>query len=422
MATTRDALLADFKVQDANVRQEQRLVTTGRVVMALGVVGHFGYMLLFLILGHGPLFVVNAVSTFWFIGLFFLLRTTCRANIVWWLAIVELVANNSFTTIEIGLTSGFILFAVIGVALLTAVPFDKIERRIAGLIIGFLFSGAASAWMVVNGANAPLSEMVTNVLFLGNILFAGLCVAAVQWFYAHEIKNAERALETEYHRSEGLLLNLMPAQVAERLKQGEVTIADDCNDTTVLFADIVGFTPLASKMHAIELVDFLRSIISRFDQLAGEHGIEKIKTIGDAYMAVSGAPEADAEHAKKMARFAQAMIDSTRGVEGPDGEHFELRVGLHSGPLAAGVIGERRMAFDLWGDTVNTAARMESSGLPGRIQISDATYQLLDGAIPAEPRGEIEVKGKGKMLTWLLIERRNARSPATTEPAPSLAE
>ena len=380
MATNREALLADFKVQDANVRQEQRLVTTGRVVMALGTVGHFGYALLFLTLGHAPLFVLNAISTFWFLGLFFLLRTTCRPHIVWWLALFELVANNSFTTIEIGLTSGFILFAVIGVALLSAVPFDKVERRIAGLIVGIVLSGTASVWMVTHGANAPLSEMVTNVLFLGNILFAGLCVAAVQWFYAYEIERAERALESEYHRSEGLLLNLMPAQVAERLKRGEITIADDCAETTVLFADIVGFTPLASKMHAIELVDFLRGIISRFDQLAGEHGIEKIKTIGDAYMAVCGAPEADPEHAQKMARFAQAMIESTRNVKGPDGEHFELRVGLHSGPLAAGVIGERRMAFDLWGDTVNTAARMESAGVPGRVQVSDETYELLKSA------------------------------------------
>jgi len=412
MVTTRDALLADFRVQDASVRQERRLVATGRVVMLLGAIGHLGYTFLFLILDHRLLFVINVISTLWFLGLFQALRANAPARIVWWLAAVELVCNNSYATIELGLDTGFTLYAFIGVALLGSVPFDTARNRVLGTILGNAIGLAACTWVIVYGPTAPLDALTTMILFVGNGVFAGLCVAAVLWFFVNEIHRAEKALESEYQRSEGLLFNLMPAQVAERLKHGELTIADDCEETTVLFADIVGFTPLASKLHAVELVGFLRGVVSRFDQLAGEHGIEKIKTIGDAYMAVAGAPEPDPDHAAKMAGFAQAMIESTRSFAGPEGERISLRVGLHSGPLAAGVIGERRMAFDLWGDTVNTAARMESSGVAGRVQISDATYRYLAGRLAAEPRGEIEVKGKGKMRTWLLAETAGGPAPA----------
>jgi len=202
--------------------------------------------------------------------------------------------------------------------------------------------------------------------------------------------------------ADDLLTNAIPSSIAARLKRGELRIAEVYPETTVLFADLVGFTPWAVRTDPADVVGFLDDLFSRFDALASAAGVEKIKTIGDSYMAVAGAPVARADHAQaamELARGMQAALAEAR--ERVDAAP-ELRIGLASGPVVGGVIGERRIQFDLWGDTVNVASRMESSGLPGRIQVAPSTWELMRGAFLFEEH-EAEIKGLGVMTTYLLV-------------------
>jgi class 3 adenylate cyclase/HAMP domain-containing protein len=215
-----------------------------------------------------------------------------------------------------------------------------------------------------------------------------------------------KELIAEKATSERLLLNVLPGPIAERLKTGTNLIVDRFDAVSVLFADIVGFTTYASKTSPEELVTMLNELFSMFDRLAEQHGLEKIKTIGDAYMVVAGIPEPVADHAVAIAHMATDMMSGIAAYAARTDNPLTIRCGIHSGSVVAGVIGEKKFIYDLWGDTVNIASRMESSGLPGRIQVSEATYHLLKGHFELEPRGEIEVKGKGKVTTYLLGKQR----------------
>jgi class 3 adenylate cyclase len=239
--------------------------------------------------------------------------------------------------------------------------------------------------------------------------FAG----AMGLFAAYQVNGADRQafaatyrLDAERTRSERLLHNVLPAPVAERLKAGEARIADRFDDATVLFADLVGFTELAQRLSPESLVGALDEIFSAFDDIAARHGLEKIKTIGDAYMVVGGVPTRRADHAEAVAEMALEMRDVIASGRFGDGHQLALRIGLHSGPLVAGVIGKQKFIYDLWGDTVNTASRMESSGLASAIQVTAASEALLRDRFVLERRGPIAVKGKGELETWLLRERR----------------
>jgi guanylate cyclase len=203
-------------------------------------------------------------------------------------------------------------------------------------------------------------------------------------------------------RSEELLTNAIPASISSRLRRGESRIADTYPDTTVLFADLEGFTPWARVTDPDQVVAFLDDLFSRFDALAERHGVEKIKTVGDAYMAVAGAPEPNPDHASAAIDLGRAMLEVVAEARERASVHLALRVGLASGPVVGGVIGSRRILFDLWGDTVNTADRMQSSGVPDRIQVAASTYELLRDRHAFEQRDPIEVKGLGPMTTYLL--------------------
>ncbi len=218
-----------------------------------------------------------------------------------------------------------------------------------------------------------------------------------------ELARAHVALVHEQERSERLLLNVLPLLVAERLKSGEELIADHHADATVLFADIVGFTRFAQSLPPVQVVGYLDRIFSSFDLLAERHGLEKIKTIGDAYMVVAGLPKPCPNHAKSAADMALGMLAAIADFNSHCEHQLQIRIGLNSGPVVAGVIGRKKFIYDLWGDTVNTASRMESHGVPDRIQITEATRLLLPEAYAVEPRGEIEVKGKGLLQTFFLL-------------------
>ena len=202
-------------------------------------------------------------------------------------------------------------------------------------------------------------------------------------------------------RVDELLTNAIPRSIADRLRRGERRIAESYAATTVLFADIVGFTPYAQRTPPEEVVALLDGLFTRFDVLADRHGLEKIKTIGDSYMAVAGAPSPRPDHAAAAVRLGRDMIDVVAELRASSGVPLEVRVGVASGPAVGGVIGERRLQFDLWGDTVNLAARMESSGVPGRIQVSESTHELLGPEFRSERR-DIDVKGLGRLTAYLV--------------------
>jgi adenylate cyclase len=218
-----------------------------------------------------------------------------------------------------------------------------------------------------------------------------------------EAARAEAVAEREYERSERLLANILPAPIATRLKsESQVVIADSCPNTTILFVDIVGSTRLAESMAPEALVELLNSIFSEIDDLTEKYDLEKIKTIGDAYMVVAGAPKQRADHAEAMAAMALEIKGRFAKVNQAAGQTLDFRVGIHSGKVVAGVIGKKKFSYDLWGDTVNTAARLEAHGLPGEIQVSAQVRELLHDKFQLVERGLVELKGKGQVQTFLL--------------------
>ena len=224
----------------------------------------------------------------------------------------------------------------------------------------------------------------------------------------HLVEVRTRELVAEKQTSERLLLNVLPGPIAERLKLDDGVIVDRFEQVTVLFADIVGFTKLSSRTSPEALVSMLDELFTRFDRLAERHRLEKIKTIGDCYMAVAGIPGAMTDHAVVMCQMALDMLAAIADYARGAGTELEIRIGVHSGSVVAGVIGRKKFIYDLWGDTVNTASRMESHGLPSRVHLTEATAALLGDAFELEPRGTIDIKGKGPMTTFLLVRRRPA--------------
>ena len=276
-----------------------------------------------------------------------------------------------------------------------------------------LFTGAGRAllWFIAYGSlvvvagllqpllpapDPPVPQGVVVTFSVLNILGVSITLFAVLRFFVRE-RNVERA------KSERLLLNVLPRAIAARLRDEDATIADRFEDVTVLFADIVDFTAMSAGSSPGEVVGLLDELFSRFDELAERHGLEKIKTIGDAYMVAGGLPVPREDHADAVAEMALDMVSA---IAERDTEHpLRIRIGIDTGPVVAGVIGRRKFIYDLWGDTVNTASRMESNGLPGSIQVTERTYRKLCERYRFEERGTIAVKGKGDLPTWLLIGR-----------------
>ena len=229
------------------------------------------------------------------------------------------------------------------------------------------------------------------------------------------LRNKERQLlkqvQSEKRKSEEILYHVIPESVAERLRRGEESIADTIDDATVLFADLVGFTALSATVNAASLVHMLNYVFRAFDEFGKELKLEKIKTIGDSYMIVGGIPPNTEDHQIRCMQFANKALDHIDVFNENHGMNLQLRVGLHSGPVVAGVIGQTRFTYDLWGETVNLASRMETLGVPGRVQVTQSTYERLQSRFDFEPRGKIDVKGKGEMETYLSL------APSLTENA-----
>jgi class 3 adenylate cyclase len=222
------------------------------------------------------------------------------------------------------------------------------------------------------------------------------------------LEASEAALQESQEQSERLLLNILPLSIAERLKQDTSAIAEHFDDVTILFADIVGFTSLSTRIQPAELVNLLNGIFSNFDELTEKHGLEKIKTIGDAYMVVGGLPVSKPDHAEAVAQMALDMQGAIAHFQAKYSEQLQIRIGINTGSVVAGVIGTKKFIYDLWGDAVNVASRMESSGVPGKIQVTEATYERLKERYKFEKRGQVDVKGRGDMTTYWLAKAAEA--------------
>lgn len=255
---------------------------------------------------------------------------------------------------------------------------------------------------------APLDFIRVEPLFLDTLYyvtvpFAFLLIFTTSYFAFKEASQAEMALESEHEFSERLLQNILPRAVAIRLRDHHTQlVADQIPSATILFADIVDFTPRAARWEPQQVIAFLGRVFSQFDAIASAHGLEKIKTIGDAYMVAGGLPEPKPDHEAAVALMALDLLDCCRRISEQVGEPVEVRIGLDTGPVVAGVIGPNKLLYDVWGDTVNTAAHMESHGMAGRIQVADCLKKRLEDRFDFELRGDIEVKGKGSMRVWFL--------------------
>jgi class 3 adenylate cyclase len=311
-------------------------------------------------------------------------------------------------TWDVGTGSGaefFLLVAACLVVLLLGIEHIVLAAGLAavaaGLIIALEFlvprdTGLQPAWAQSMG-------------FVVTTVSACVMVVVTMWFAVRDTARAEAVMEAEYDRSEALLANMLPASIAERLKEPERNvIADKYDDASVLFADIVGFTERASSTAPADLVRFLNRLYSAFDALVDKHGLEKIKVSGDSYMVVSGVPRPRPDHVQALADLAIEMADVAAGLKDPHGLSVPLRVGMACGPVVAGVVGSRRFFYDVWGDAVNVASRMESTDSVGQIQVPEDMYERLKEEFVLLERGRIEVKGKGIMRTWYLVGRKAA--------------
>jgi len=285
------------------------------------------------------------------------------------------------------------LFTLVGVRLADAIPTATI------VVAGFLVASAGDD-------ETTTAIAVANVV----IVLGGIAFGFIAAFMLEDLRRGafldDRSLDRERIRSDRLLHSILPQDIAARLRRDPSAIAET-HDVTVVFADVVGFTHVAAELPATTVVELLDGLFTQFDALCRQYGVEKIKTIGDAYMAVAGAPRADAAHADAVAEVALGMLDvAARFTRWPGG--LQLRIGVSSGPAVAGVIGQDKFAYDLWGDTVNTASRMESHGTPGSIQVSETTRSLLAGRYDLGPSTKTEVKGGSFVTMYALRGRRPA--------------
>lgn len=306
----------------------------------------------------------------------------------------------------IGRGSGQQLYFLVAASLVVLIL--GIEHIVLASVVAALGAGLTIALQLL----APIDTGVqptwaTTLGFVISVVSSWILVVATVWYAMREIGRAETALASEYERSESLLANILPAKIAQRLKDPyRDVIADRYDDASVLFADIAGFTQRASDTTPTELVRFLDGLYTDLDTLVDRHGLEKIKTSGDSYMVVSGVPEPRPDHLEALAALALDMVDAVAELKDPGGRPVPLRIGLAAGPVVAGIVGARKFFYDVWGDAVNVAARMETTDVEGRIQVPQNVYERLKDSFVLEERGPVEVKGKGVMHTWYLVGRR----------------
>jgi adenylate cyclase len=318
---------------------------------------------------------------------------------------IQLLDITLAPTLSMFPTAGFLSSGAVGLwgilGPLGALVFSTVRASVRWFVLfAVAFLAAGTAGEPTSGLSQLPRWFSTTMLAL-NVVVGGAVVFTLLAVFARQRQDAQERAET-------LLINILPRSIAEKLKAMPQTIADSFTSASILFADVVDFTPMAERVPPARVVEMLDQLFGHFDQLAERYDVEKIKTIGDCYMAAAGIPSPRPDHARMLALMALDMLDAVREQGAMGSLGFELRIGINSGPVVAGVIGRKRFLYDLWGDAVNTAGRMQTDGTPGRIQITRATYDLLKDEFVCEPRGTVLIKGKGEMETWYLVGRREA--------------
>ncbi|MFY1620964.1 adenylate/guanylate cyclase domain-containing protein [Micromonospora sp. WMMD736] len=313
----------------------------------------------------------------------------------------------SFSCYSVGTGSGLQFYFLVSASLVVLVL--GIERlALSAALVTLGVAAMIALELLVPDDRGLRPEWLTTVGFVSSAVASALMVFATVWYALREIARAERAMEAEYQRSEQLLANILPASIAQRLKDpSRSIIADKYDDASILFADIAGYTKRASDTAPTELVRFLDRLYSELDALVDRHGLEKVKTSGDSYMVVSGVPTPRPDHLEALACLALDMADAVADLTDPHGRAVPLRIGLASGPVVAGVVGTRKFFYDVWGDAVNVASRMETTDVVGRIQVPQNVYEHIRDSFVLEERGDVDIKGKGVMHTWYLVGRRD---------------
>lgn len=322
-------------------------------------------------------------------------------------AYLSIIAN----CLDVGTGAGTQFFFLVGACLVVLLL--GIEHIVLASVLASLAAGLIIAVeFLVPRDTGMQPEWAQSAGFVITAISSVVMVVVTMWYALRDTARAEAVMEAQYERSEALLANMLPASIAERLKQPDRSvIADKYDVASVLFADIVGFTERASSTPPADLVRFLDRLYGAFDALLDTHGLEKIKVSGDSYMVVSGVPRARPDHAQALADFALDMASVAAAQQDPRGQAVPLRIGMACGPVVAGVVGSRRFFYDVWGDAVNVAARMEATDSVGRIQVPEAMHERLKDEFVLRERGQVDVKGKGFMRTWYLIGRKATQAP-----------
>ena len=406
---------ADPQDDEKTRQRKELLVLTSVLILPIAVV----WGSLYLIFGSPVGYVPFAYAVI-LLGAIIAFARTRNFGLLMRVSLVDILLAPTLSMVPLGgfLPSGGVglwgIVAPVG-ALVFGGPRAGLRWHFAYLAV-FVTSGVAGQ---IVGAVSTLPDWFTSTMLGLNVAVGGSIVFILIATFLRQRDRAMDALAREQERSEQLLLNVLPSEIAVRLKAGESPIADAYEGATVLFADIVGSTTLAERLDAKQLVALLNRIFSHLDLLAESHGVEKIRTIGDNYMCVAGVPRRRADHAQVMARMALGIRAYLDQLHAAGEDRIDLRIGMNSGPCVGGVIGLRKFVFDIWGDSVNTASRLESHSMPGRIHLSNATYELIRDEFDCEPRGTIEVKGKGPMRTWFLLGERRAHAESTRVAAAS---
>lgn len=339
----------------------------------------------------------------------------------------DVIASLTFVTVafasltyvgwHIGTDSGLQFYYIVSASL--AVLVLGVEHLVMASVVVAIGAGLTIAsQFVVPGDTGIQPRWAVEFGFVLTTISACVMIFATVYYAMREVSRAEAAMEVEYGRSEALLANILPATIAARLKDpAHGVIADRYADASILFADIAGFTERASHMPPADLVRFLDRLYTTFDRLVDKHGLEKIKTTGDSYMVVSGVPQPRADHVEALAALALDISRAVGDLRDPTGRPVPLRIGMASGPVVAGVVGARRFFYDVWGDAVNVASRMESTDPEGRIQVPQDVYERLRDRFELEERGDVEIKGKGVMHTWYLVGRKPLPDKVVDVPA-----
>lgn len=388
---------------DRESMREELLVTSSTIIAVLGLI--WGLMYLF----FGELYAAAIPSLYAFISFSFIAyyAVTGRYRLLRFSQLLITLLFPFFLMVALG---GFVNSSAVVLWSFTspvgALLFARPRQAIAwfgGFVVLVAVGVVLDAYFL---SSSSLSPAIVNLFFAMNLVGVAVVVFVLMAYFVRQRDRAQEQLLVEQNKSDTLLLNILPAAIAGRLKGGEQTIAECFDMASILFADIVGFTPLSAELGVERVVKLLNDLLSQFDAIVERYELEKIRTMGDGYMIVSGIPMPRDDHAHALAAAALELRSCTARFCESTGLPLHIRIGINSGTIMAGVIGRHRFSYDVWGDPVNVASRMESQGLPDKIQVSERTYNLIKDEYECEPRGEIFVKGKGRMVTWFLIGRK----------------